>query len=359
MQLSLAATFLFATISSTVLVLATPVPVPRFGQEQSIQQLINGFSLAQTGKTPGCENGSIGGPGVSTLLAAADPCKVIGVAQKVIDCGGQINDARKVLTLEKNFNPFVAHGASVCRDAALPANPQLRGILPKVDPSLPGAAAYMAKAQQRNNDIIAGRVDGAQVSQGKSIADQMVELGFTAIQGIDANAAANNNNNNAATTTTTTASTATTSTAAATNIQCDCSASLSIVNQLQTQIDQLKAALQGTGTTGSTSLTAPSPTCSSSTSITTTTNDNNSSGNGNGAGNLQKFTGSIGGAPPPVINNGSNRPFEVNGSTFVNLKAALQRSCDVQHNKCANALNSQHQNISPCEQQRNDCVNAN
>jgi hypothetical protein len=53
--------------------------------------------------------------------------------------------------------------------------------------------------------------------------------------------------------------------------------------------------------------------------------------------NLQTFTGNLGGAPPPVTTGGKG--FVTNGSDFLNLAAALGRSCDVQHNACANAAN--------------------
>lgn len=59
------------------------------------------------------------------------------------------------------------------------------------------------------------------------------------------------------------------------------------------------------------------------------------------ATNLQTFNGDLGGAAPAVVDSGdSNRPFEINGNTFVNLSGALQRSCDVQFNTCANQANS-------------------
>lgn len=51
--------------------------------------------------------------------------------------------------------------------------------------------------------------------------------------------------------------------------------------------------------------------------------------------NVQAFTGTKGGAPPPVIQSTEDRTFSVNGDTFVNSGAALQRSCDVQNNACA------------------------
>ncbi|KAK0386984.1 hypothetical protein NLU13_5298 [Sarocladium strictum] len=71
-------------------------------------------------------------------------------------------------------------------------------------------------------------------------------------------------------------------------------------------------------------------------------NDNASDGAAAAAGgNLQTFAGDLGGAAPPVQNNGNaDRPFEVNGATFTNEAAALVRSCDIQNNQCFNAVNS-------------------
>lgn len=56
--------------------------------------------------------------------------------------------------------------------------------------------------------------------------------------------------------------------------------------------------------------------------------------------NVQTFTGTLGGAAPPVIQSSGTRPFAVNGNTFVNAGAALQRSCAIQNNACSNAVNS-------------------
>lgn len=41
-----------------------------------------------------------------------------------------------------------------------------------------------------------------------------------------------------------------------------------------------------------------------------------------------------------MISGTGSRPFTVEGDTFVNAGAALQRSCSVQHNACADAANS-------------------
>jgi len=74
-----------------------------------------------------------------------------------------------------------------------------------------------------------------------------------------------------------------------------------------------------------------------------------------GGQNLQTFTGSLGGAPPPVVT--SAKGFETDNSEFVNLAAAIGRSCDVQHNACANAANSGGQSftVNDCDQQDTTC----
>jgi hypothetical protein len=77
--------------------------------------------------------------------------------------------------------------------------------------------------------------------------------------------------------------------------------------------------------------------------------------------NVQAFTGTLGGAAPPVIfTAGAARPFAVDGTTDINKAAALQRSCDVQHNACANAANSGALSggEGPCETQHAACLAA-
>jgi len=76
--------------------------------------------------------------------------------------------------------------------------------------------------------------------------------------------------------------------------------------------------------------------------------------------NLQTFTGTLGGAPPPVTPGG--RGFEVSGESddFVGEAAALTRSCSVQHNACANAANAGGQSFSvgDCDKQNTQCTSA-
>lgn len=75
--------------------------------------------------------------------------------------------------------------------------------------------------------------------------------------------------------------------------------------------------------------------------------------------NSQTFTGALGGiAATPVLDSGNaDRPFSVKGATFVNLGAALQRSCDQQFNACANLANGGSQSVAfaDCQSQKDQC----
>ncbi|KAK2055066.1 hypothetical protein LY76DRAFT_521186 [Colletotrichum caudatum] len=73
--------------------------------------------------------------------------------------------------------------------------------------------------------------------------------------------------------------------------------------------------------------------------------------------NVQTFTGSLGGTPPPVIQSSGDRPFSVKGDTFVGKAAALGRSCDIQHNACATAANSGTLSggVAQCDAQNTQC----
>jgi len=77
-------------------------------------------------------------------------------------------------------------------------------------------------------------------------------------------------------------------------------------------------------------------------------------------GNLQTFTGALGGAPPAVTTGGQG--FVVQGNSFVNKSAALQRSCDIQKNTCADAANRSGNKapltVAACEKQVTACTTA-
>jgi hypothetical protein len=74
------------------------------------------------------------------------------------------------------------------------------------------------------------------------------------------------------------------------------------------------------------------------------------------AGNFQTFTAALGGiSATPVTDSGNaDRKFQVKGDTFVNIGAALQRSCDQQFNACANAANGGDKtlSVSACSAQK-------
>ncbi|KAF4336960.1 cell wall manno [Fusarium beomiforme] len=80
--------------------------------------------------------------------------------------------------------------------------------------------------------------------------------------------------------------------------------------------------------------------------------------NNNAAGvNVQTFTGTLGGPAPPVISSNAAKPFSVNGNTFNGESVALGRSCDIQHNACADAANSGQLSggVAQCETQLAAC----
>lgn len=111
------------------------------------------------------------------------------------------------------------------------------------------------------------------------------------------------------------------------------------------------------GVTSTSSAAANSPT----ESATTAASDAGTTG----GSNLQTFSGALGGiTPPPVSDLGSgDRPFQVEGNAaFNDVGNALVRSCDVQHNQCANAANSSGNKgdvtVDACGQQQTEC-NAN
>ncbi|CAO2652032.1 Nn.00g003150.m01.CDS01 [Neocucurbitaria sp. VM-36] len=76
-------------------------------------------------------------------------------------------------------------------------------------------------------------------------------------------------------------------------------------------------------------------------------------------GNFQTFSAALGGieATPVVDSGDAKRPFQVKGDTFVNIGAALQRSCDQQFNACANAANGGDKTLSvgACSDQKTQC----
>ncbi|CAL1716113.1 unnamed protein product [Somion occarium] len=76
--------------------------------------------------------------------------------------------------------------------------------------------------------------------------------------------------------------------------------------------------------------------------------------------NLQTFTSALGGVKAPVVTDLGGGKFQVEGnSQFNNLANALTRSCDVQHNQCANAANASGNKgdltVAACGDQQTQC----
>ncbi|TBU55568.1 hypothetical protein BD310DRAFT_979504 [Dichomitus squalens] len=119
------------------------------------------------------------------------------------------------------------------------------------------------------------------------------------------------------------------------------------------------------GSTGSGSVAASSTAAAASTTAAATTTSSSAAAATTTAAaasgqNLQKFTGNLGGVTPPAVTKLSNGQFQVDGnSAFQNLTNALVRSCDVQHNKCANAANASGNKgdltVSACGDQQTQC----
>jgi hypothetical protein len=106
-------------------------------------------------------------------------------------------------------------------------------------------------------------------------------------------------------------------------------------------------------TVATSSVTSPAATSPAAAAAPATTSAAAASGS-----NVQTFTGDLGGLPPPVIfTAGAARPFAVDGTTDINKGAAIQRSCSVQHNSCADAANSGALagGVGQCDQQLNAC----
>jgi len=79
--------------------------------------------------------------------------------------------------------------------------------------------------------------------------------------------------------------------------------------------------------------------------------------------NLQVFTGALGGAAAdPITSTGdATKPFAVAGDTFSDFQTAAIRSCNNQHNACAQVANNSGDKsltVGQCDTQQTACVAA-
>ncbi|KAJ0341670.1 hypothetical protein KNSL1_011012 [Colletotrichum chrysophilum] len=178
--------------SKTLLISALlAVAEARFGQEQTP---VSAVSSLQNVGNPGEAATLAGGiPGV--LLAAANPCDKLTLADKIVtqlgDSAEVLDAAKGLVAAEQNFNPFVVSVPNICGDASLPATEALRGIVPLVDPAVTGSDTENANSATSKTTPFD--------ATGLSVADVMKAQGFsnfTTAGAAGGNAGAGNNNAN-------------------------------------------------------------------------------------------------------------------------------------------------------------------
>ncbi|KAK8075859.1 hypothetical protein PG997_010522 [Apiospora hydei] len=142
---------------SAALAILLAVAEARFGQEGAVQNAIQ--SLSSFGE-PG-QAGTFAGQTPGVLLAAADPCAKLELADKIVTSLGNdpevLKGAAQLVQAEQNFNPFNVKVPNICDDASLPATAELRGIIPLVDPD---SVADIMKANGFSNFATKGAAAG-------------------------------------------------------------------------------------------------------------------------------------------------------------------------------------------------------
>lgn len=155
------------TIASALLA----VGQARFAQEQIPVADISALSnFGQPGQAP-----TLAGAVPGVLLAAADPCNKLSLADEIVSTLGNdpqvIAAAQKLVAAEQNFNPFAVSVPNICGDASLPATAELRGIVPLVDPAVVGSDV--------ENTNSATSLQSPFDATGLSVADVMIAQGFS------------------------------------------------------------------------------------------------------------------------------------------------------------------------------------
>lgn len=188
-----------ATISALV-----AIAQARFGQEQVPVSAVT--ALSNFGN-PG-EAATLAGGIPGSLLAAADPCAKLTLADKIVSTLGTdaavISAAQQLVAAEQNFNPFVVSIPNICGDATLPATEELRGIVPLVDPAVTGSDAENANSASSLNSPFD--------ATGLSVAEVMIAQGFSnfSVNGQDQSSGSTGNTDTGSAATTTAAAASTT-----------------------------------------------------------------------------------------------------------------------------------------------------
>lgn len=165
----------------------------RFGQEGLVQAAIQGLSaFGNPGEAP-----TLAGQTPGVLLAGANACAKVNthsnttlpsnwlthapsppqlqLADQIVTALGNdpqvLAGAAQLVAAEKNFNPSAQSIPTICSDASLPATPELRGIVPLVDPAVTGSDVENANS--------AASLKAPFDATGLSVADVVKAQGFT------------------------------------------------------------------------------------------------------------------------------------------------------------------------------------
>ncbi|KAI0441989.1 hypothetical protein F4803DRAFT_389149 [Xylaria telfairii] len=178
---------MYTNVALASLLLA--VAEARFSQEQIPVADISALSnFGQPGEAP-----TLAGAVPGVLLAAADPCAKLSLADQIVSTLGNdpqvIAAAQKLVAAEQNFNPFAVSIPNICGDASLPTTEELRGIVPLVDPDVVGSDDENANS--------ATSLQSPFDATGLSVADVMIAQGFSnfTVNGAAAGGANNNAGN--------------------------------------------------------------------------------------------------------------------------------------------------------------------
>ncbi|KAK4243632.1 hypothetical protein C7999DRAFT_44596 [Corynascus novoguineensis] len=135
-------------LKPTILVAFATISQARFGQEGAVQDIIQGLS---TFGPPGAA-GTLAGQTPGVLLAGASACAKLELADEIVATLGNdpevLAGAAALVAAEKNFNPSAQDVPTICNNPNLPATPELRGIVPLVDPAVDGADVQNANSAQ-------------------------------------------------------------------------------------------------------------------------------------------------------------------------------------------------------------------
>ncbi|SPQ24610.1 ec7a55ff-1e57-41a1-aca4-24cb751216f4 [Thermothielavioides terrestris] len=171
----------------------------RFGQEGKVESIISALSnFGQPGQAA-----TLAGATPGVLLAGANACAKLQLADQIVATLGNdpqvISAAAQLVAAEKNFNPFAVSIPSLCSDASLPATPELRGIVPLVDPAVIGSDVENANsAKSLTNPFNADGLSVADVAKANGFSNFTTQAadGTTGSNNSSSNSSSNNSSSN-------------------------------------------------------------------------------------------------------------------------------------------------------------------